>query len=203
LDCGETELPLTTRIINTLTNRISERIFFIHIPKCGGVSIRQAITAKYLSIDPRDDCGIVNLNAPVSRQVIETTEGINYPYDSDDDYPILDFREKLLLYFMAQLSSKFISGHFLFSDYSYIKFGVKFNYITVLRHPVKRWISSYFFNHFKSESHMKVYEDIETHLESYFGISQGFELVKFLGGANREGDYTSVQAINQAKDNLN
>ena len=49
---------------------------------------------------------------------------------------------------------------------------------------------------------MKVHEDIETHIESHFGISQGFELVKFLGGANREGDYTSAQAIKQAQNNL-
>lgn len=195
-------MPLTTRITNTFTNRISENIFFLHIPKCGGVSISQAIAAKYLSLDPRNDRGIVNLNAPVSRQVIETTEGLYYPYETDDDYPILNFREKLLLYFIAQSSSRFISGHFLFSNIAYRRFGEKFSFVTVLRDPVKRWISSYFFNHFKSDGHMKVHEDIETHIKSHFGISQGYELVKFLGGANREGDYTSAQAINQAQNNL-
>lgn len=195
-------MPLTTRITNTFTNRIFEKIFFLHIPKCGGVSIGQAIAEKYLSLDPRNDRGIVNLNAPVSRQVIETTEGLNYPYDTDDDYPILNFREKLLLYYMAQSSSRFISGHFLFSNIAYMRFGEKFSFVTVLRDPVKRWISSYFFNRFKSDNHMKVKDDIETHLESHFGISQGYELVKFLGGANKEGDYTSPKAINRGKENL-
>ena len=195
-------MSLFNRLSNTLTNRITENIFFLHIPKCGGVSIGQAIAATYLSINIRNDSRIINLNAPVSSRVIEATEGLNYPFDTDDDYPILDFREKLLLYFMAQPNSRFISGHFLFSKIAYKKFGEKFSFVTVLRDPVKRWISSHFYNRFKSDDHMKVNDDIEARLESHFGISQGYQLVKFLGGANREGDYTSPQAINQAKENL-
>jgi len=196
-------LPLFNRIANTFSNRISENIFYLHIPKCGGVSIGQAIASKYLSLDLRNDRGIVNLNAPVSRQVIETTEGLNYPYETNDDFPILHFREKLLLYFMAQSSSIFISGHFIFSNNAYKMYGDKFKIITVLRDPVKRWISSYFFNRFKTDGHMQVNEEIEIYLETHFGISQGYELVKFLGGADRGGDYTSTQAISRAKDNLN
>lgn len=40
------------------------------------------------------------------------------------------------------------------------------------------------------------------HLRSPFGQSQGYEYVKFLGGANKAGDYTSRQAIDRAKKNL-
>jgi hypothetical protein len=72
-----------------------------------------------------------------------------------------------------------------------------------MRDPVKRWISSYFFNRYKSDDHMKVKDEIEVYLESHFGISQGYELVKFLGGANKAGDYTSMDAIERAKKNLN
>ncbi|MGW8144262.1 MAG: hypothetical protein ACWGN2_07680 [Anaerolineales bacterium] len=49
---------------------------------------------------------------------------------------------------------------------------------------------------------MKVNDSIEARLESHFGISQGYQLVKFLGGANSNGDYTSTKAITQAKTNL-
>lgn len=195
-------MPLLNRVSNTLKNRITENIFFLHIPKCGGVSIGQAIAATYLSLNLRNDSGIINLNAPVSRQVIEATEGLHYPYDTDDDYPILNFREKLLLYFMAQSNSRYISGHFLFSNIAFQKYGEKFSFVTVLRDPVKRWISSYFYNIFKADDHMKMNDEIEARLESHFGISQGYQLVKFLGGANQAGDYTSMKAINQAKENL-
>jgi hypothetical protein len=195
-------LPIFDRVFNTFTNQITEKIIFLHIPKCGGVSVGQAIAEKYLSLDLRKDRGIINLNAAVSRQVVEDTEGLHYPYDTEDDYPILSFREKLLLYFLAQSNLRFISGHFPFSIKAYQKYGENFSLVTVLRDPVKRWISSYFFNRFKTENHMKVRDDIETHLETHFGVSQGFELVKFLGGANKDGDYSSQQAINKAKENL-
>lgn len=191
-----------TRVSNTFTRRNSENIFFLHIPKCGGVSIGHAIASLYLTLNLRNDSGIVNLNAPISRRVIEDTEGFHYPSDTNDDFPILDFREKLLIYFMAQPSSRFISGHFLFSKIAYQKYGEKFSFVTILRDPVKRWISSYFYNLFTAKDHLKVNEDIEAHLESHFGVSQGYQLVKFLGGANKEGDYNSIRAMNQAKENL-
>lgn len=195
-------MPFINRVSNTFSKRITENIFYLHIPKCGGVSVGQAIAAKYLSLDLRNDRGIVNLNAPVSRKVIETTRGLRYPEETDDDYPILSFREKLLLYYMAQSKSKFIAGHFLFSQKAYQNHGNEFNFVTVMRDPVKRWISSYFFNRFKSEDHLKVRDEIEEYIVSPFGISQGHEQVKFLGGANEEGDYTSDAAINRAKENL-
>ncbi len=190
------------RISNSILNRNSENIFFLHIPKCGGVSIGQAIAATYQTLNLRNDNGIINLNAPISRQVIEATEGLDYPHNTNDDYPILNFREKLLLYFMAQPNSRYISGHFLFSMVAYQKFGDKFKFVTILRDPVKRWISSYFYNTLTADHQMKVNDSIEARLESHFGISQGYQLVKFLGGANSNGDYTSTTAITQAKTNL-
>lgn len=195
-------MSIFNRFANTFSNRKPENIFYLHIPKCGGVSIGQAIAATFQTLNFRNDSGIINLNAPVSRKVIKATEGINYPFDTDDDYPILIFREKLLLYFMAQSNSKFISGHFLFSNIAYQEYGEKFSFVTVLRDPVKRWISSYFYNTLKADHQMKVDDSIEARLESHFGRSQGYQLVKFLGGANQEGDYTSPKAINRAKENL-
>ena len=54
----------------------------------------------------------------------------------------------------------------------------------------------------KDSNHRKIEEDITTHLRSAFGRSQGYEYVKFLGGANKSGEYTSGQSIDQAKRNL-
>jgi len=190
------------RVSNTLTKSINENIFFLHIPKCGGSSLDQAIREKYLSLDPRSDRGIIHLNAPLSTQVIATLEGLNYPHDTEDDFPILQFREKLLLYFMGQKNSRYISGHFPFSRDAYLKYGEKFTYVTVLRNPVKRWISSYFFNRYKTDKHMQSSIEIADHLGTAFGISQGYELIKFLGGARIDGNYTSIHAINRAKENL-
>jgi hypothetical protein len=67
---------------------------------------------------------------------------------------------------------------------------------------VKRWISLYFFNRFKDDEHVKILDDIETRLNSHFGISQGYQLVKFLGGPRQAGDYNSPHAIECAQKNL-
>jgi len=126
----------------------------------------------------------------------------DYPYDTKDDYPILKVRERLLLYFMGLDTTRYITGHFTFSEVAYREFHPKYLFITVLRDPVERWISSYFFNRYKRSEHRKIEEDIKTHLESEFGQSQGYEYVKFLGGADQTGDYISKKAIERAKQNL-
>jgi hypothetical protein len=125
----------------------------------------------------------------------------NYPYDTTDDYPILKFRESLLLYAISQKKT-FISGHFALTDLALRQLQGEYACITSLRDPVKRWISSYFFNRYKQANHRKIEEDIMTHLQSEFGQSQGYELVKFLGGPDRNGDYASSKAIKRAKKNL-
>ena len=196
-------MPLQKRISNTFINTNSENIFFLHIPKCGGVSIHQAIKDTYLSLDFRKDRDLFVLNAPTTTDVVRDTDGVNYPYDTDNDFPILKFREQVLLYHMAQPNTRFISGHFVFSGIAYEKYSQEFSFVTTLRDPVKRWISSYFFNRYKSDNHMKIEDEIEDRLETHFGVSQGFQLVKFLGGARSDGDYTSQEAINRAKENLN
>lgn len=117
-------------------------------------------------------------------------------------FPFLIFEKSCYCILWLKQIQDFIAGHFLFSETAYRKYGDKFSFVTVLRDPVKRWISSYFFNRFKTDDHMKVEDEIESRLESHFGISQGYQLVKFLGGANKDGDYTSPQAVNQAKNNL-
>lgn len=167
-----------------------------------GTSINHAINCHYQTLDLRTDNCSVSLSAPASSSVVKLMNQTDYPYDTTDDYPILKLREHLLLYFLSLQTNRYISGHFPFSEIAYREFHGKYAFITVLRDPVKRWISSYFFNSNKDSNHRKIEEDITTHLRSAFGRSQGYEYVKFLGGANKSGEYTSGQSIDQAKRNL-
>lgn len=175
---------------------LKENIFFLHVPKCGGTSIDHAIKSLYRNKDRT-----VTVNAAASTNAANLLNQINFPHETSDDYPVLKLRENLLLYFMSQ-NMNYISGHFSFTEISYRNFSGKYTFITVLRDPVKRWISLYFFNRYKKERHCKMEDDIKTFLQSEFGKSQGYEYVKFIGGIDNNRDYTSKQAIDRAKENL-
>jgi hypothetical protein len=185
-----------------LLGGVKENIFFLHIPKCGGTSIRQAIRMNCLSLDIRKDRHYFDLDPGATARVVTMTEGTHYPHDASSDYPIMKLRENLLLYSMSQKRTRYISGHFTFSEIAYQKFSGDFSFLTLLRDPVKRWISTYFYNRYKDSDHFKVDLEIEQYLDSDFGRSQGAEYVKFIGGHQASEDYSSAEAVERAKRNL-
>lgn len=187
---------LLVKTNNLFRRSLKDNIIFLHVPKCGGMSVDYAIRRHYRKKDR-----LVTINASASTNAANLISQINFPYGTSDDYPILKLRENLLLYYMSQ-NMKYISGHFGFSEIGYRKFLGGYTFITILRDPVKRWISLYFFNRYKKERHCKIEEDITTFVQSEFGKSQGYEYVKFLGGADNDRDYVSQQAIDRAKKNV-
>jgi hypothetical protein len=71
----------------------------------------------------------------------------------------------------------------------------------MLRHPIERYISSYIYNKYKN-SRFLLEGDISEYIDSEFGRSQGYEYVKFIGGPDKNGNYTSNASISRAKENL-
>ncbi|MCF6153329.1 MAG: hypothetical protein E3K38_13805 [Candidatus Kuenenia stuttgartiensis] len=169
---------------------LKENIFFMHIPKCGGTSISHAISRKYLTPDFTRN-RIVSLDTYASSNTAKLL-----------DLQTLKFRENLLLYFMNMKNVKYISGHFSFSEIAFREFHNKFAFVTVLREPVKRWISVYFYSRYKESTHCKIETDITTFIQSKEGKSKGHAYIRFLGGIDEEMDYTSKQALDRAKGNL-
>lgn len=193
---------MMARTRNTLFGALDRRIAFFHLPKCGGTSLTDAMKSLYRTLDFRDDRRLVSVSSHATSAVVEMVSGTRYPYDTTDDYPILQLREHLLIYLMLQKQTRFVNGHCPFSENVHERFKDRFAFVTMIRSPVKRWISSFFYNRYKKGEHRKIDTDIAGHLESEFGRSQGHELVKFIGGADPAGDYTSTKAIGRAKANL-
>ena len=201
----EENLKILDSLVATSNNlfheSLKENIIFLHFFKCGGTSISQAIKYCYLDLKPRKNRHIFHLSAGAAKNASQKIlELSNFPFEQpNNDYLNWKFREYLLLYHMSQEHIKYIAGHFRFSEVAYQTFSDKYAFITVLRDPVERFISSYFYRRYKSG---KLDKEFIEHLRSENCRREGLLYVKCLCGLDHIEDYTSEMAISKAKENL-
>ncbi len=194
---------IAARTVNLLHNHPRESIFYLHIPKCGGTSVNKALQECYFRWSFSDTSNIINLDSPASWKAVEDSTGTMLSPDTVNDHIVMQFREKLLMYYMSQMHLQFISGHFPFSTKAYQAFADKYAFITLLRNPVDRWISSYFYNLNRQRyQYRKIQMSVEDYIKSEYGRSQGYEYAKFLSGIDENGKFISESAVYRAQENL-
>ena len=164
----------------------NSKIFFLHIPKTGGTSIDYALSQHYQT-------SLYKVSGPSSYKAAKFLYG--------EDGNVLKLREYLALHEMRK-GTKYIAGHVPFNLGVWNDFKDEYIYLTLLRHPVKRYISDFFFNSFKKDDRCKIDCDLSSYLASEKGKRSGCEYVKFLGGLSDSKNYQSQAAIEQAKNNL-
>lgn len=161
------------------------------MPKCGGTSIYRAIRDSYGLIERAHGRNIFGLD-PVASLKSSKLVG----------EPLRDFREKLLLYYMSKESQRLIYGHFFYSQASFDTYGSEWNFITILREPVSKWLSQYFYNRYKDSNHFKLDTELERFLDSNESISMGRDYVYNLTDGISQEEASSPEAIDQAIKNL-
>lgn len=169
-------------------NQLRSKIFFLHIPKCGGTSMDESIRRSFGFFGKKK---IFQLNAHASLKGAAIA-----------NRNLMDFREDILLYSMSNHNYQYIAGHFRYSDKVYEEFGDNWKFITTLRHPVKKWISQYFFNRSKKDNHFSINSDLESFVDSEAGRKLGSDYVQKLTDKNLGLDPTSKEAISIAAANL-
>lgn len=171
------------------------KICFIHIAKCGGISVNQAIRYRY----PFTYAG---LNALASLESARLFYHFNDPFD-DAYQSVLRYRENILVYELNR-GSGFISGHYAFNRDIFDKFKSKYVFMTVLRDPLERFISSYFFNVYKdSTSPWKINDSLKDYLNSEKGYLAAHDYVKLIGGVRSDNAYDTSESMHNALENLN
>jgi hypothetical protein len=139
----------------------ADRIFFLHIPKCGGTSVDNAIARLFPSSNR------ARLAAEASFRAARLLE-----------QPLDTYREQLLLYMLSQSRNRFVIGHFSWSEIAYRTFHPEWKFITILRDPVARWFSTYFYNRYKNGDHTRIDSELPEFLESPAGIGAGRQFVQ-------------------------
>lgn len=169
---------------------IQDPIFFLHIPKCGGSSVTRAleesiglrkwITGKYHY-----------LKAAPSRKAA-----------NDMGLSLMDYRNHILAYHMNDETKMYVGGHFGFSRRLYEQHSDRWKYVTILRNPMKKWFSQYFYNRYKEDDHFSIEGGVEAFARSETGRYLGSDFVHKLTDGIPPEDCDSDVAVERALDNI-
>ena len=168
-----------------------ERVCFLHVPKCAGRSIRTAL-ADALSVPDAPEPQWVRIRAKSSATAAELL-----------GQDLFGLRDSLLAYSLAHRTARFVSGHFRFVPRVFDAFSRDWFFVTLLREPVDRFISEYYFNRYKSSDHFRIQEDLAVFVRTERGREMGEKYVRLFAGpafAHAGGD--DPGAIAQAAANL-
>ena len=152
---------------------------FLHMPKCGGTSISEAM---YATIPLGR--GVAVIDAVSTRRAAAILEfGRDEPLLCHEDRPngdkVFDLRERILLQHMAW-GSQLIHGHVLYSPKAETHFGSIYKYVTILRNPVERMISNF---RMATKAGI-VTEHFDRYLETPIARSHAQVYLRYLSGQN-------------------
>ena len=189
----------TVGSVNAAARPAEPRLVFIHIPKCAGSAVARAIRRAYF---------------PVHRELLSRFRGRpGYAYDAipiEASYEtarslglnLPEFHAALLFYAMGLPKNGFISGHVPFSCAAANTFGDQWQFITILREPISRFMSEYFYNRFKTSQYFRIEEDLEAYLDTADARRTSTQLTNFLTGRRDEYATPTAEEVESAIDNL-
>lgn len=148
---------------------LKERVCFIHIPKCGGTSIRRAFSSMYKPWSLRNGTLIIP-NERAMREA-EQLAGSRRGF----------IRTDLLNYHLALPGPNCLFGHYRFSRETIDKYKNEWDFITIFRNPVDRWYSHYFYNK-NTDSIFNIDMELDEFVETVHARSMGSEYVSVITG---------------------
>lgn len=137
---------------------VKKKVMYVHVPKCGGSSVGMAIKNSFGYWANLQRKGLKWINTGGSNEASDLTS-----------IPIKEFRQQLLIYYLCQKNSRFVTGHVTVNSKILETFSDQWNFVTILREPVERWYSQYYFNKDRDKARSKTDLDMEAYLKSQAG----------------------------------
>lgn len=171
---------------------VPQRVVFHHVPKCGGTSVGRALRKRYLLSQS-------TVTPESSFRAFEAfTQGTDRQQMLVD---VLDLREQMMLHLLFE-DIRCVSLHVRFSEIAHNHFSQNYKFVTVLREPVSRFISHYFWSFGKPHAHARIDENFEDFLETEHAQRLGSTYGEFYSGLSKNSDMRSDSAVDAAIENL-
>lgn len=167
-------------------------LVFHHVPKCGGTSVGRALRKRFLLSQ-------ATVQPEASFRAFEAFTG-----RTDRDrmlVDVLDLREQMMLYLMFE-DVKCVSLHVRFSNTAHALFHDRYKFVTILREPVARFVSHYFWSHGKPQAHARIEEPFEAFLDTPRAQRLGATYAEYFCGLPKEADLRAPETIAAAIANL-
>lgn len=178
--------------MNLLTRKSTKpSIFFMHIPKTGGTSVDAAFQHCYKGKTAR-------IYASASYEAASLLHNNAHKEFTHGDCS--QYREGLLLYLM-KTGAQYVSGHVPFNQQIWEDRKEDYTYVSMIRHPVKRFISQYLYNNYKDNNHCKTDITLSDYLKSKEGLASGRMYIKYFSGCKDFSESSSDAVIKAAKTN--
>lgn len=164
------------------------RIFYCHVPKCAGAGLSAQIRER-LYADFR--VGMFNIDLEASRESASLM-----------GRDMMRLRQDILAYNLARDDNFFGTGHVYCPPRIVNHFRPRWHFVTLLRHPVDRWISEYVYNTYKPLDWAKNTLPLEQYLTTAKGRDTGISFLKYFSSVpdQHRGDFAPF--IEEAAANL-
>jgi hypothetical protein len=150
------------------------RVFFLHYPKCAGISISSAFINCLRTWGYHDFRHCRELSASASASAARMA-----------DSTIPELRKSILHYWLSDYSLRFVRGHFWIEKDILAAYRDDWKFMTVLREPVERWISWYFYDRYKESDHGKIALSLDEFLSTDRAKNMGKDYASMILGEQR------------------